>query len=318
MRKLDIRVDVTEAVGTGEALELAMTVVLPPTDAPPPTTAMFAFPGGGYCRSYYDLPLEGGYSQAEYHAEQGFVFVACDHLGVGGSSVPTRNLDYVAVARANAAASSWVIGALRAGTLVSSVRAPITATVGMGQSFGGFILTIGEGRSPVFDGVALLGWSGIETIPPWPADVDLAAIAAGTAGNGLDHPMRRVFHATDVPDEIVIADMTKRPGNMGSSAPWSTAYSPGGPSLVDNTRGPLGPGVVAVEAAAIATPVFIAAGDIDVVADPLAEPSAYRSSRDVTVCVFPHMAHMHNFATTRTALWDRLAAWASIVAATKP
>lgn len=84
---------------------------------------------------------------------------------------------------------------------------------------------------------------------------------------------------------------------------------------MDSSRGPLGPGVVAVEAAAITTPVFIGVGDIDVVADAHAEPAAYPASRDVTVCVFPHMAHMHNFAPSRRALWDRLAAWATTVAA---
>ena len=46
MQKVDIRVDVTEAVGTGETLEVAMTVILPPPDLPPPTMAMFGFPGG--------------------------------------------------------------------------------------------------------------------------------------------------------------------------------------------------------------------------------------------------------------------------------
>jgi pimeloyl-ACP methyl ester carboxylesterase len=316
VRKLHIRADVTEAVGTGETLEIAMTVVLPDPDAPPPTVAMFGFPGGGYSRSYYDLQIAADYSQAEHHAAQGFAFVACDHLGVGDSSVPSRPLDFVSVARANAAAAKAALAQLRAGTIGPGARAPIDTAVGMGQSFGGFILTIGEGRDPVFDGVALLGWSGIETQPPWPPEVDLAALLAGTAGNGLDHPMRNVFHASDVPDEIVIADMTKKSGGMGSEAPWSTDHSPGGPALEDTSRGPLGPGVVAGEAAAITTPVFVGAGDIDVVADAHAEPAAYPSSRDVTVCVFPNMAHMHNFATTRQALWDRLAEWARTVAAT--
>jgi hypothetical protein len=151
---------------------------------------------------------------------------------------------------------------------------------------------------------------------PWPADVDFAALIAGPAGHGLTHPMRRVFHAPDVPDNIVIADMTKKPGSMGPEAPWSTDYSPGGPALQsDPGRGPLGPGVVATESAAITTPVFIAAGDIDVVGDPRAEPRAYPSSRDITVCMFPRMGHMHNFATTRLALWDGLAAWTHTVVA---
>jgi hypothetical protein len=182
----------------------------------------------------------------------------------------------------------------------------------MGQSFGGFVLTIGQAIAPVFDGVAFLGWSGIETVPPWPDGVDLAAMMAGTAGDGLDHPMRPTFHYHDVPEEIVVADMTKVPGSAGSSAPWGAAHSPGGPALATD-RGPLGPGVVAAEAAAISVPVLVACGEIDVVADPWAETGAYRSSHDVTVCVLRRMAHMHNFASTRRHLWDRLDQWATTV-----
>ena len=256
-----------------------------------------------------------GYSQAEHHAAHGFAFVACDHLGVGDSSVPPRLSTTPRSHGPTQPASTWVLEQLRAGTWSIGRQVPITTAVGMGQSFGGFILTIGEGTTPVFDGVALLGWSGIETQPPWPPDVDFAALLSGSAGNGLEHPMRKTFHAPDVPDEIVIADMTKKAGGMGSEALWSADHSPGGPALEDPARGPLGPGVVAAEAAAIATPVFIGAGDIDVLADAHSEPVAYPSSRDVTVCVFPRMGHMHNFATTRVDLWNRLESWATAVAA---
>lgn len=40
----------------------------------------------------------------------------------------------------------------------------------------------------------------------------------------------------------------------------------------------------------------------DVVLDPKAEPKAYHRSGDVTVLVWPNMAHMHNFASTRVGL----------------
>jgi len=60
--------------------------------------------------------------------------------------------------------------------------------------------------------------------------------------------------------------------------------------------------------------VLIAAGERDVVSDPHAEPAAFRSSKDVSVYVVPNMAHMHNFASTRTLLWDRIADWSLMVA----
>lgn len=316
MNKLDVRIDVTAAVATGERLEIAATVVLG-EPAPSNGIALFAYPGGGYNRRYYDLQLDEGpgYSQAEYHASSGFVFVALDHLGVGDSSVPTKALDYEAVARGNTSAAGEIFNRLCDGRLVRDLPPiPLTTKVAMGQSFGGFMLTIAQGREPFFDGVALLGWSGIETQPPWPKDVSIEALMSGNAGNGLDHPMRPMFHCDDVPESIVIADMTKKPGGVGSEAPWSTDFSPGGPAL-STTRGPLGPGVVADEAAAIEVPVLVATGEVDVVAEPRAEPMAYTASPDVTVAVFQRMAHMHNFATTRALLWNRLSWWARTVAA---
>lgn len=63
------------------------------------------------------------------------------------------------------------------------------------------------------------------------------------------------------------------------------------------------PGAVADEAAAVDVPVLVACGERDVVPDPAAEPTAYRSSPDVQVDVVPRMAHMHNFAHTREQLW---------------
>jgi len=74
------------------------------------------------------------------------------------------------------------------------------------------------------------------------------------------------------------------------------------------------PRYVAQEAAAIDVPVLIAAGERDVVPDPHAEPGAFESSPDVSLYVVPGMAHMHNFATTRRLLCDRIAAWSLMAA----
>lgn len=312
MHRVVVRSDVTAAVGTGETLRTAATVVVPePSERAARPVVYFGFPGGGYSRGYYDLhpPGHPGYSQAEHHVGRGDVFVACDHLGVGESDVPEVPLDFEAVGRANAATARDVLRRLAAGEL-DPEGAPIeaAAAVGLGQSFGGFVLTIGQAIDPCFDAVGMLGWSGIETVPPWPEDVDLEAMFTGTAGDGLDHPMRAVFHHDAEVEELVVLDMT-RSGGMGSRAGWGADHAPGGPA-VSGARGPLGPGVVAVEAAAIAVPVLVLCGEIDVVADPWSEPTAYRGSHDVTVAVFGQMAHMHNFAPTRADAWARIHSWA--------
>lgn len=46
-----------------------------------------------------------------------------------------------------------------------------------------------------------------------------------------------------------------------------------------------------------------------------AEAAAYPASRDVSIFIVPTMAHMHNFASTRERLWQRLHDWSRMVAA---
>jgi hypothetical protein len=77
----------------------------------------------------------------------------------------------------------------------------------------------------------------------------------------------------------------------------------------------MSPGFIAEEAASVSVAVLVGVGERDVCPDPLAEARAYASSRDVSVYVVPTMAHMHNFASTRHLLWDRIAGWARLVTA---
>lgn len=116
--------------------------------------------------------------------------------------------------------------------------------------------------------------------------------------------MRPWFHYSDVPDDIVAADMTKLPGTLASGALWSTASNPGGRS-VGGHRQPRDPGVVAADAARIDVPVW----------SPAARSTSSRSrswSRPrphLTVATTERMAHMHNFASTRARLWQVIEDW---------
>src|SRR5438067_1940176 len=52
-------------------------------------TVLVCFPGGGMSRRYYDIAAPaklGNFSMARHLAQQGFVVVTVDHLGVGESS----------------------------------------------------------------------------------------------------------------------------------------------------------------------------------------------------------------------------------------
>lgn len=341
----EITVDVTEAAGLGVECALAATITLPDSSAAAARPVVcFAFPGGGYGRRYYtfDMPGADGGGQAGWHAARGWVFVAIDHLGVGESSQPDPvRLTYENVAGANASAVGSILAGLQDGTLLDGVEiGPDPVALGIGQSMGGCFLIVCQGQHAVFDGIGVLGFSGIHTIVPsrpgrpatpmpWmprsattsaPIIVNQDVLeAAGTAAvtgeeslagaaQQAEHPWRWAFHYDDEPSDVVDTDMAAG-GSSDPLPPWRSATTP--PCAIQMVA----PGTVATEAAAIGVPVFIGVGERDVVPDPHAEPRAFFSSPEVTLAITERMAHMHNFAHTREKLWSRLHHWGEGVAA---
>lgn len=133
-----------------------------------------------------------------------------------------------------------------------------------------------------------------------------AAGSARTDYGGLDFAY--AFHWDGVPKEIVEADV-----NEGFPSRRTTPFF-GGSTRPGCSAEAMQPGQVAAQAAATATPVFLGFGERDISPNPDAEPSAYLSCRDITLMIVPTMAHMHNFASTRALLWDRLVDWSSTIA----
>ena len=313
---IELRVDVTEATGLGQPAHCAVTVFVPDSvpkrsdDGSGPVVA-FAWPGAGYGRGYYafDMPESSYGGQAGYHADRdGWIFVACDHLGAGDSSIPDpERVTFDVVTAANGAVVDQVLELLRCGSLAPDVPPMVDPVrVGMGQSMGGCFTIALQGTVPRFDAIAVLGFSAIRTVMPKPNATSSSSDAE--TDDALDSQimtdaLRWAFYYADVPDDIVAADLTDFPTRGGNMPPWGSATTP--PAAVRMRE----PGLVTKEAATIEVPVFLATGEIDGVPDPRAEPSAYTRSRDITVYVQPRMAHMHNFAGSRTVLWDRLAAW---------
>lgn len=116
----------------------------------------------------------------------------------------------------NAATAASVLDRLRAGDVTESLPAvPDPVAIGMGQSYGGLLLTVLQAEHPTFAGVAMLGWSGICTTVST-GDLGPGEVMARMQSNtGLDYPYRPVFHFEDVPDDIV-ADVD-RPTSSSSS-----------------------------------------------------------------------------------------------------
>ena len=337
VRSIDIRVDVTDVAELGEAAHVAVTVTAP-AELPTEPVVCFAKPGGGYARGYYtaDLPGPGSGSQAEWHTQRGWIFVSVDHLGVGESSQhdPER-LSYTPVVAASEAAEAEVLEKLAAGTLfdyLPEVERPLT--IGIGQSMGGCLTVVQQGRFHGYDGIGVLGYSALHTHPPtapgtppivmpWvPRDAlpsggvftngpALADVAAGApAANAED--MAWGFHYEDIDPAVVARDLGDFPARHGDMPPWGSGTVPATVALWC-----LAPGAVLAEAAAIRSPVLVALGERDVLVDPRGELRAYESSPSVDFFVCPRMAHMHNFAGTRELFWHRIETWADWVRVTR-
>jgi hypothetical protein len=334
-RTIDLRIDVTAAAALDEPATVALTIHLPKTVAARPVVC-FAKPGGGYSRGYFTHPLPGPGTgaQADWHAERGWIFVSVDHLGVGESSShhdPGR-LDYTTVAAASHAAEQEVLARLARGTLAEDFAAltePVA--IGIGQSLGGCMTIIQQGRYHCYDGIGVLGYSAIwshapmapghapMTVPWVPRDThpgngvitnvgsltrtELLATATDSAPS-----MGWAFYYDDVDPGVVARDLEGFPTRGGALPPWASATFPG-----TAMAWCLAPGAVMPEAAAVRSPVLVAMGERDVVADPRGEARAYLSTESVDLFVCPRMGHMHNFAGTRELLWARIGSWAEWV-----
>jgi len=347
-RKLDLNIDVTEAAGIGEPAHVALSVRLPDSAKLPGTPVVcFAKPGGGYSRGYFtaDLPGPAKGAQADWHAERGWIFVSVDHLGVGGSSLHDGpKLDYTTLAAGAHAAEAEVLARLAAGTLADGfpkVTNPLK--IGIGQSMGGCMTVIQQGRYHGYDGIGVLGYSAVHTHPPvrpgttpivapWlPRDTLLdqplvvlnrQALAEGTPREAVKaqsgaHPMTWGFHYDDVDPKLAEADLERFAGGPPPDRtdapppfPWASLTRPGAVA-----QSCLTPGAIAPEAAAVRVPVLVAMGERDVIADPRGEARAYLSANSVDFYVCPRMSHMHNFAGTRELFWRRIETWADWVRA---
>jgi pimeloyl-ACP methyl ester carboxylesterase len=267
-----------------------------PTGAP--RAVFVCWPGGSYDRRYWQFDAVPGYNFAEHMTAQGFAVVAADHLGVGASSAPADvdavNLD--AMARA-------------AGALATAVRErlPGAPLLGVGHSLGGCITIITQALLGTYDGVASLGFThgSKDSVTAEAADARDARAAAVTqakaffadwdAGYAIAprEPNHSWLYTASTPAEVVAADdatVTRWPRQSyveALMAGYSASFAP-----------------------SVECPVFLGFGEQDVPERPHDEVAFYTGSHDVTLYVLDDAAHCHNFASTRTRLWDRMARWA--------
>ncbi|WP_326635247.1 alpha/beta fold hydrolase [Streptosporangium sp. NBC_01755] len=303
--------DVTDAVGTGERLTQTAWLFTP---AGAPKAALLCLAGGTYDKRYWHLEVPGhpGYSFAEHLAANGYLVVALDHLGVGGSSDPRHSGERGVrlLARGDAAVAAQLGERLRDGTLASGLPAQELPLVGVGHSLGACLTAVVQAEARPFDAVVLLGY-GVQFVSAYDKDNsadDLAERVArseaifrqvnGTAPDATSCVVPRsglhpIFHAPGVPEEVVAAD------DAAESRVSVRAVSEA-----------ITPGFAAKYVPEIKVPVFLGFGAVrDNSPDPHAEPGNYPASRDVTLYVVTRSGHCHNLADDRATLWDRIAAW---------
>jgi pimeloyl-ACP methyl ester carboxylesterase len=319
VRAVDLRIPAPSPDGSQQGWEIAATVYLPADDVLASRPGVLVLmPGGGYSRRYFDLPVPG-YSQAEYHALNGTVVIAVDHLGAGDSTtLPLEVTTLPTVAAANHSAVGTIIGRLRTGTVAAGVPACDPAcVVGAGQSLGGHALIGMQAYHRTFDGMAMLGSSLVGTTLPVRPGAPEIVVAEGTTPEEAAQIVLATtdwnwaFHwdagpaaspalpPHDLPS-LIAADIADGLPVRRTAPPWGSLTYPGFGATA------MLPGAVAGEAAAIDVPVLLATGERDVCHPPSEEIAALKSATDISVLVVPQMAHMHNFATTRAQIWDRL------------
>ena len=296
---LSITLRVGEIAGFGpEPIVAAWLFVPEKLDPAVLQTVAFCIHGGGYSKRYFHID-EGdvrGYSMARHFAERGIITVAIDCLGTGESS-RAESASHIVSANLTPAhnnAARHLLAGLEAGTLTPELPALSNLTAfGVGHSLGGMLLALQQARHKTFPRVAVLGWSNLGiNLPPdalKPTFDDTGTYAFSSAA------LRREFHMPDIP-ATVLATTAER-----ENLPVSLALA----------REASDRAAVHAAVAAIDVPVFLGFGEKDTSRTAHDEPSAYVGSKDVTLFVLEGSAHCHNFAVTRTRLWDRILDWAT-------
>jgi pimeloyl-ACP methyl ester carboxylesterase len=295
--------DVTIPVELPDRLEVEIAATVhEPERAARSGVVMLAVPGGQYDRTYWhrEVPGLSGYSFADDMLARGHTIVAIDNLGAGQSTRPS-DPDSVTVERMGDAVAATA-RELRSGTvrgLGGQIDTPLF--IGVGHSLGGQITALAQSAHRSFDALVILGSSFLGNANlateqgRAQAEAALRALAGATWDSGYIRVpltvLRPQFHLPDVPDALHAAEeehATDLPRQAGVAA-------------IDSA-------VMAPALAAIAVPVFLAFGTVDMSPEPAREPSLYPACPDMTLYRLEGSAHNHNAATTRQKLWDRVAA----------
>jgi pimeloyl-ACP methyl ester carboxylesterase len=309
--------DVTNGVGCEERLTQEAWLFLPerPADA---RGVLLCLAGGTYDKHYWHIDIDGypGYSFGEHLADSGFVVIALDHLGIGGSTDPValEPVGLELLTRGDAEVARQVRERLRRGELHEDLPPIAAPLIGVGHSMGACLTTMVQATTHPYDAVVLLGY-GVQITNVYKETADAAeleeriqlTIEASCQLTGATPTdahfyaprgyLADLFYAGEIPQDVIDADTA-----VQSRVPLRAAAEVTTPGMVERY------------APQVEVPVFLAFGAaLDVSPNPYAEPANYTGSPDVTLHLVPSSGHCHNFASHRTQLWDRIATWVATV-----
>jgi hypothetical protein len=155
MRTFEVEVDVSGVEGLEDGLRTAATVFLP-DQIDGPATVIVAYPGSAFTRHYFDIRAEPDYSEAAYHVAQGYVVVACDHVGIGDSTpCDLFALTLESMAAANDRTAVEVVDRLRNGKVDPTIMPIEVGSHRYWPVDGGCLLTFQQANHATFDGIGL-------------------------------------------------------------------------------------------------------------------------------------------------------------------
>jgi pimeloyl-ACP methyl ester carboxylesterase len=294
-------------------LHIAATLYEPATMTHAPIL-LVCLPGGGMNRGYFDLQPDDGdtsFSFARQMSARGFHVLTMDHLGIGDSTRPVDGyaLNTQLLAQANDEALQQVLADL-------CRKMPNLKSVGIGHSMGAMLTLVQQAQYAPHAAIALLGFStrGLPDYTP-PAQAQLAndpeqlrEQLPALAKRMFREPYPRVQR--DPQAKGIFGGSTADP--RGVAALKAASDEPLLPLAAYHS---MLPGNVALDAAKINVPVYLAVGDRDMAGPPQQIPAAFTASRDIELQVLAETGHAHFLFASRHALFDRLAIWTRYVTA---
>ena len=294
---IPVRLSVGDIAGFGPSPAVAGWLFAPRNVEPNKVQQVaFCMHGGGYDKRYFHIEAPGhdGYSMCRHFADRGVIAIPIDWLGTSESAraEAAENVTTQTLNGAHHAASTKLIDGLKKGSLSPAIPALSRfALTGIGHSMGGMFVTLQQAQYRSFDRVAVLGWSNLGlNLPP----SALKAVLDDTGKYAYGSPeLRREFHMADVPPEVLNCAAEREVTPVSVTLAGQTRDR-------DTTR---------MAAGKIEAPVFLSYSEKDVSPSPREEIACFARSNDVTFFELPRSAHCHNFASTRTAIWDRILKW---------